>query len=156
MVDYNFCFYSNHLMKNSQQYKQLMKIALLSFLSVWGLALVSAQNVLTKSPELERMLSVYAQKNKSQETIKAWRIQVAALSDRREMEKEKTRFENIFPYYRLEWIYDNPYYILKVKDATFKQKLDALNLLHRIKRRYPSALLILDDVKRDKILNSDF
>lgn len=113
-----------------------------------------AQNVIDLSPNIEKMLSIYAAKNKSQETIKAWRIQVAALSDRREMENEKTRFENIFPYYEVEWLHDNPYYILKIKDAAFKDKLDALTLLHRIKRRYPSALVILDDVKPEKILNS--
>jgi hypothetical protein len=113
-----------------------------------------AQNVINLSPSIEKMLAVYEAKNKSQETIKAWRIQVAALSDRREMENEKARFENIFPYYKLEWLHDNPYYILKIKDAAFKEKLDALTLLHLIKRGYPSALVILDDVKPEKILNS--
>ena len=113
-----------------------------------------AQNVINISPNVQQMLAVYAARNKSQATIRAWRIQVAALSDRREMENEKTRFENIFPYYKVEWFHDNPYYILKIRDAAFKEKLDALTLLHRIKRRYPSALVILDDVKPEKILNS--
>ena len=124
------------MMKQSggQVFKQ--KIFPLCFLLIASILLLPAQSVVVKSPEVERMLALYAQKNKSQETIKAWRIQIAALSDRREMESEKIRFENIFPYYRLEWIHDNPYYILKIKDAVFKQKLDALTLLHRVKRRY--------------------
>jgi len=116
--------------------------------------LVTAQSTVSKSPEVERMLDVFASRNKNQETIRAWRIQIAALSDRREMENEKTRFENLYPYMPLEWEFDNPYYILKLRDAAFKEKLKALNLLHRIKRRYPSALLVLDDVKREKILKS--
>ncbi|NND34525.1 MAG: SPOR domain-containing protein [Saprospiraceae bacterium] len=143
------------MMEKYQMHALFKKLLLLTFFFAC-VVLLPAQNVIIKSPELEHMLALYAQRNKNQETIKAWRIQVAALSDRREMEKEKIRFENIFPYYRLEWIHDNPYYILKIKDAVFKQKLDALTLLHRIKRRYPSALVILDDVKPDKILNPNF
>lgn len=115
---------------------------------------VEAQSEVVINPTIQQMLSNFAAKNKAQETIRAWRIQVAALSDRREMENEKTRFENIYPYMELEWTYDNPYYILKLRDAAFKDKLTAYNLLHRIKQRYPSALLVLDDVKPEKVLNN--
>ena len=109
---------------------------------------------LYEAPKSTECLRVFAAKNKSQETIKAWRIQVVAVSDRREMENEKSRFENIYPTMRLEWIYDNPYYILKLRDAAFKEKLDALNLLHRIKHRYPAALVVLDDVKPEKVFSN--
>lgn len=115
---------------------------------------LGAQNEIIMSASVQQMLNTFAARNKGQETIKAWRIQVAAVSDRRDMENEKTRFENIYPDLRLEWIYDNPYYILKLRDAAFKEKLEAYNLLHRIKRRYPSALLVLDDVKPEKVLNN--
>ncbi len=122
-------------------------LCLLMFSKVAG-----AQNEVRLSTEIDQMLTVFATKNKNQETIKAWRIQLAALSDRREMEIEKSRFENVYPYLELEWIYDNPYYILKLKNAAFKEKLHALNLLHRIKLRYSSALLVLDDVTPEKLL----
>ena len=115
---------------------------------------LKAQSEVILSPSVADMLATFATKNKSQETIKAWRIQVAAVSDRRDMENEKSRFENIYPNLRLEWIYDNPYYILKLRDAAFKERLQAYNLLHRIKRRYPSAILVLDDVKPEKVLNN--
>jgi hypothetical protein len=121
---------------------------------LFGVVLMTAQSEVIRSPEIDRMLAVFAAKNKSQETIKAWRIQVVAVSDRREMENEKSRFENIYPTMRLEWIYDNPYYILKLRDAAYKEKLDALNLLHRIKHRYPAALLVLDDVKPEKVFSN--
>ncbi|MCB0686065.1 MAG: hypothetical protein KDC53_06060 [Saprospiraceae bacterium] len=117
----------------------------------WGTVL-EAQNEVIMSPTIQKMLNTFATKNKSQATIKAWRIQVTAVSDRRDMENEKTRFENIFPNLRLEWTFDNPYYILKLRDAAFKEKLEAYNLLHRVKRRYPSALLVLDDVEPEKVL----
>ncbi|MBK8502121.1 MAG: SPOR domain-containing protein [Saprospiraceae bacterium] len=133
--------------------KNLRSVITLSILLL-GTGLLTAQSVVLRSTEIDRMLAVYAAKNKSQETIKAWRIQVVAVSDRREMENEKSRFESIYPSMRLEWVYDNPYYILKLRDAAFKEKLDALNLLHRIKHKYPAALLVIDDVKPEKVFSN--
>ncbi len=113
-----------------------------------------AQHTIDEDPLVRQMMERFAERNKSRETVKAWRIQTAALSDRRSMENEKIRFENLFPHLRLEWIHDNPYYILKIRDAAYRDKVDALYLLHRIKRRYPSAILVLDDVKPEDLLNS--
>ncbi len=109
------------------------------------------QHTVHENPSVERMLHTYAQKNKAQEKVRAWRIQLAAMTERRSMENEKARFENIYPYYRLEWTFDNPYYILKLKGRAFREKLDALHILHRLKDRYPSAILVLDDVKRQDL-----
>ena len=114
-----------------------------------------AQSSLNEDPDVSRMLQVYASLNKSRTTVKAWRIQVVASSDRRKVESEKQRFENIYPYLRLELVHDNPYYIIKIRDAAFREKIDALHLLHRIKRRYPAAILVLDDVKPEKLLTSE-
>ncbi len=114
-----------------------------------------AQNSLQEPAEVTRMIDAFQAKYKSLETVKAWKIQIAASSDRREIEGQKARFENLFPYYNLEWVHDNPYYILKMKDVAFARKIDALHLLHEIKDRYSfPAILILDDVARDKLLSS--
>ena len=114
-----------------------------------------AQGSLSEEPGVTRMLQEYAARNKSRSTVKAWRIQVAASSNRRRIENEQERFENIYPYYRLELVHDNPYYIIKIRDVAYREKIDALHLLHRIKRRYPSAILVLDDVKPQLLLTSE-
>ncbi len=123
-------------------------------LALMGMFICDAmsQSVVNEEPALERMLEVYAQKNKSQAQVKAWRIQIGAMTDRREMEAELERFENVFPYYNLEWTYDNPYYLLKLKNRAYKYKLDALTILHELKDEYPSAIVILDDVPREDLL----
>jgi len=113
-----------------------------------------SQHSIQENASVERMLQVYAQKNKAQESVKAWRIQVAAMTERRSMENEKVRFENLYPYYRLEWTYDNPYYLLKIRGRAYQDKLDALHLLHQLKDRFPSAILVLDDVKREDLLET--
>ena len=114
-----------------------------------------AQGTLQEDPDVTRMMEAFADLNKSRITVKAWRIQVLASSDRRRVENEKERFENIYPYYRLELVHDNPYYIIKIRDVAYREKIDALHLLHRIKRRYPAAILVLDDVKPQKLLTSE-
>jgi hypothetical protein len=139
---------------NEMLMQKYFKSVVTSIILLLGTVLLTAQSEVVRSAEIDRMLAVFAAKNKSQQTIKAWRIQVVAVSDRREMENEKSRFENIYPTMHLEWIYDNPYYILKLRDAAFKEKLDALNLLHRIKHRYPAALLVLDDVKPENVFSN--
>ena len=122
----------------------------------WGtLITVHAQGSLSEDPGVSRMLQEYANRHKSRSTVKAWRIQVAASSNRRRIESEKERFENIYPYYRLELVHDNPYYIIKIRDIAYREKIDALHLLHQIKRRYPSAILVLDDVKPQLLLTSE-
>ncbi len=114
-----------------------------------------AQGSLQEDPGITRMLDAYAQKNKARSLVKAWRIQVAASSDRRGIESEKARFENIYPYYRIDLVHDNPYYILKIKNVAYREKIDALHLLHSIKERYPSAIIVLDDVKPEELLTSE-
>lgn len=130
-----------------------IKYLILAF-TVVGSMSGMAQNSIQEDPDISRMLSAYAAKNKQQETVKAWRIQVAAGSDRRVIENEQRRFENIYPSLGLELLHDNPYYILKIQDRAYRSKVDALALLHRIKSRYPSAILVLDDVRTEKLLNS--
>ncbi len=124
-----------------------------TFLSM--LTHVNAQGSLREDPDVTRMLDAFASMNKSRSTVKAWRIQVAAFSDRRKVESEKQRFENIYPYLSLELVHDNPYYIIKLRDVAYREKIDALHLLHRVKRRYPAAILVLDDVRPQKLLTSE-
>ena len=136
-----------------------IKIAcLLVVFTLTSIITVSAQSGhINEESSITRMMKIYANKYKSIDKVKAWRIQVAALIDRRDMEKEKIRFENVFPYHRLVWKHDNPYYILTISDVAYLEKLDALHLLHKIKNRYPSAILVLDDVRPEQLLDqSDY
>lgn len=121
-----------------------------------GLSLhLHGQTTISEPSEIAQMIRAYTAKHKSIETTKAWTIQVAVSSDRRTVERERGRFARIFPQHRLQWVHDDPYYILKMKDIAFARKVDALHLLHQIKRRYTSsALLVLEDVPPEKLLQS--
>ena len=130
-------------------------VVLLCLMCTFLITELAAQGTLQEDSGVARMLRTYGELHKSKSTIKAWRIQIIASSDRRKVETEKNRFENIYPYLRLELVHDNPYYIIKLKDVAYREKIDALHLLHRIKRRYPAAILVLDDVKPQKLLTSE-
>lgn len=135
--------------------KQVIKISILLCLC-GGLHVLQAQSAVREPAEITRMIEAFQAKFKSQETVKAWKIQIAASSDRREIERQKARFERLFPYYNLDWVHDNPYYILKMKDLAFARKIDALHLLHEIKNRHSfPAILILEDIERHKLLSSN-
>ncbi len=116
-------------------------------------AVMSAQTEIVMEEAVSTMLRSYAQRNKNQATVKAWRIQIGSMTDRRLMETEKTRFENLFPHLRVEWIFDNPYYLLRLRDVAYRDKLEILPLYQEIRRRYASALLIIDEVPMDKVIN---
>jgi hypothetical protein len=124
----------------------------LLILSVLWPAVVQGQHQIEENPAVESMLQTLARQNKARETVKAWRVQIAAMTDRRKMETEMTRFRNLYPYYSREWIYDNPYYLLKLKGKAYVKKLDALTVLHELKDEYPSAIVVLDDIKREDLL----
>lgn len=118
-------------------------------------AAINAQNVINEPPALTKMIDNYTRQNKSVETVKAWTIQIAVSTDRRKVESEQSRFGRIFPEHRLAWEHDNPYYKLKLRDVAYLRKMDALNLLHQIKRRSTAAaILIREDVSPEKILQS--
>ena len=143
----------NTVMAESRSFSNILKVLIPGCFLLFSFGLFG-QDQIEEPASITRMLNAYTKKNKSQEKVKAWRIQVLATSDRRTIEKEKTRFENLYPHLRLEWVHDNPYYILKIKDIAFGRKMDALHLLHQIKNRYPSAILLLDDVHPEQLLNS--
>ena len=146
---------SSTVMEESNHWKLGALIRCYLYALLLGTPLLGlSQHSIQEDASVERMLQVYAQKNKAQETVRAWRIQLAAMTERRSMENEKVRFENLYPYHRLEWTYDNPYYLLKIRGRAYEDKLDALHLLHQLKNRFPSAILILDDVKREDLLET--
>ncbi len=132
-----------------------IRLVMMTLLGVFWINAIWCQGSLNEDSGVSAMLKAYARLHKSKETVKAWRIQVLASSDRRHVEQEKERFENIYPYLRLDLVHDNPYYIIKLRDVAYREKMDALHLLHRIKRRYPAAILVLDDVKPEKLLSSE-
>ncbi len=98
----------------------------------------TAQNIAVEEEySVSRMMARFGELNKMQSTVPGWRIQLVATTDRRKMEATKDEFMKKYPDISIDWQHAKPYYRLRA--GAFKTKLEAMRVLDRLKRDYPSA-----------------
>lgn len=103
-----------------------------------------AQNVkVSEDYAISQMLQRHIQKSKSKTIVSGWRVQLLSTSDRRKVEEAKQRFMQEFPGVSVDWTHSKPYYRLRA--GAFSSKLEAMRLLHQLKRDYPSAFPAKDN-----------
>ena len=127
---------------NAMEDRNWLLIVVFSFLSLVAEAQADA------SFQLELLTDVYISQNRAIDVVKAWKIQLMSSTDRRKVEAEEKQFEQRFWEYNANWTHDDPYYVLTVNNLAHSEKIDILHTFYRIKKAYPSALLILADVKK--------
>ncbi len=127
---------------NAMVDRNCILIVILSFVSVTAYAQTDA------SFQLELLTDAYISQNRAIDVVKAWKIQLMSSTDRRKVEAEEKRFEQRFWEYNANWTHDDPYYVLTVNNLAHSEKIDILHIFYRIKKAYPTALLILADVKK--------
>ena len=66
------------------------------------------------SPAITKMMDQFMTENKSETTIKGWRIQIITTNDRRKMETAKSKFRSMHPDVKVNWNHVAPYYRVKV------------------------------------------
>ncbi len=93
-----------------------------------------------------QLVDRYVEIQKTTPTVSGWRIQLVATTDRQEMESTLYRFQILYPYIKVDWEHEQPYY--KVKAGAFQTKLDAHRILYLIKRDYPGAYPAIDTSSR--------
>jgi len=102
------------------------------------------QNVYVKEATIvTRMMFHLGQQNQLNEYVPGWRIQILATTDRRMLEKVKTEFQRDYPGILIDWQHDKPYY--KLRAGAFASKLEATELLYRLKKKFPSAYQAKDN-----------
>ncbi len=96
------------------------------------------QNVYVKEATIvSRMMFHLGQQNQLNEYVSGWRIQILATTDRQMLEKVKAEFQRDYPGMLVDWQHDKPYY--KLRAGAFASKLEATELLYRLKKKFPSA-----------------
>ena len=99
---------------------------------------LNGQNVvINEDPKISDMMARMVEINRSDNKLNGWRIQILATTDRQKLEDAKSRFLAKYPALSINWVHAKPYYKLRV--GAFTSKLEAVQLLHRLKRDYPSA-----------------
>ncbi|HFD31255.1 MAG TPA: SPOR domain-containing protein [Gammaproteobacteria bacterium] len=116
----------------------MKRYLLASFFVLFFFHLAIAQNIhVEEEYKISRLMQRFAELNRMNNTTSGWRIQLVATSDRRKMEALRKEFLRNYPDIPIEWEHVKPYYRLRA--GAFKTKLEAIRMLHRLKRNYPSA-----------------
>ncbi len=109
-----------------------------------------AQVTFSEDSAVQSLMSRFTSLQKQQISLKAWRIQVVTTTDRRNMESAITKLSQKYPELSHEWKHASPYYQLKV--GAFEDKQDLQNLLITLKRDFPSAIPVMDDIEKSELL----
>ncbi len=126
------------------------KIVILFLVAFISLGNLSAQTNFQPDYEVSRMVDHYININKSTNFVAGWRIQLMATTDRRKMEEAQKDFMSKYPEVRVDWIHKKPYY--KLLAGAYASKNEALPVLYKIKKDYPSAFPAKDNNIRPREL----
>ena len=125
-------------------------ISILFFILVQNNTVFSQGISVSEEPGITALMNKYLSKNQVEESVKAWRIQIIATSDRREMQSTKAKFSNLYPHIDLDWKHVAPYY--KVAVGAWRDKLSCNAFLGEMKRNFPLAIPVVDNIRKEVLL----
>ena len=125
--------------------------SILMFLS--GINFCQAQEGVTiiENDKIGELMRSYIGQNHQETHIQAWRIQVVTTDDRRKMEQARAKFRSLYPNISTDWKQVAPWYMLKA--GAYKRKLDLEGFLLQVKRNFPGAIPIMDQVEKTQLLS---
>ncbi|MDX1477642.1 MAG: SPOR domain-containing protein [Saprospiraceae bacterium] len=118
-------------------------------LLITGAGDLRAQSI-NEDPLITRMMQDFIRFNRAHQTVRGWRVQVLVTTDRRQMEGTRARFERLYPEYKLTFAHENPFYHLKT--GAFQTRERARPFLRALRKDFPSAFLVADEVEVSEIL----
>ncbi len=122
----------------------------LSVMMTFCVSVMGAQVIIKEEPEVIRLMQVYKSTNQQEPTIKGWRIQIIATSNRSEMERTITRFERLYPQIDYNWEHNAPYYQVRIGAYEKKEDLEAFIL--KLKKEFPMSIPIKDDINKTELI----
>jgi isoprenylcysteine carboxyl methyltransferase (ICMT) family protein YpbQ len=118
------------------------------------IALILALNInaqqITEDPAITRMMQSFVEFNQAHQAVRGWRVQILVTSDRRQMERVRSRFVRLHPEYELHFTHENPYYHLKT--GAFLTQHSARPVLHKLRRDFPGAFLVAGEIALEEVL----
>ena len=100
-----------------------------------------------RDPRLDKLLSWHIEKNTKINGIAGYRIEIFFSPENDAFEKAKQKkieFLSLYPNITVHIKYDAPYFRVRVGD--FRTKNEALKLYTKIKRNYPVAFIVADNI----------
>lgn len=111
-----------------------------------GLAQAQGRVVFEEEYSVSRTFDNFIHKNRSEPTIRGWKIQIISTDDRREMENIRGRFTTLYPGIPNAWKHVSPYYHVRV--GAWKTKNEMMHFLSEIKKDFPAAIPVQDDIQK--------
>jgi len=102
------------------------------------------------SATITQMMDQFTSTNKSQNTIKGWRIQIITTNDRRKMETARSKFSSMYPDIDLKWNHVAPYY--RVKVGAYENKMQLMGFLLELKNDFPGVIPVMDDISKSELV----
>ncbi|MDF1694932.1 MAG: hypothetical protein P1U56_03835 [Saprospiraceae bacterium] len=128
-----------------------MKYILMFFCAFFVVQLNGQGDVnVNASATINQMMDEFTSKNKSEKTIKGWRIQIITTNDRRKMEKAKSLFASIYPDIEVKWNHVAPYY--RVKVGAYENKMQLMGFLLELKEEFPGVIPVMDNIKKTELV----
>ena len=130
-----------------------IKIAVLLIVFSVSVCSIQAQYIENKTviinsdPRIEQLLDLHIAYNKEFPFIDGYRIQLMMQSGNTALDEAdiiKKEFEEIYPQIDTYVTFREPYYRLRVGD--FRTRLEAMEFLENIRRKYPQAWVIKDKI----------
>lgn len=123
----------------------MRKLILAAFLLISGISFAMGQGRVNEKvePKVADLMKLFTDINKSTKTVKGWRIQLLATTDRDRMETALRQFESLYPNILVDWVHAKPYY--KLRAGAFSSKREALQTLYVLKPDYPTAYPVSDN-----------
>ena len=130
----------------------MLKNILTLLLFIGGSQIISAQATITIEEDypIEAMMNKFVELNKSETFIPGWRIQLMATTDRQKVDRQKAKFQSLYPNIPVDWTHSKPYY--KLRAGAYRTRLDAIRAKKSIKNNYPGAYPAKDKIRKSELL----
>lgn len=121
---------------------------------VFSCSVYAQKNIkIEESSSVSYMMEKFIEYGKSNENIKAWRIQIITTDDRREMERATSSFTSQYPTVSMDWKHVIPYYQVRV--GAYENKTQMMPFLLELKKLYPGATPIYDNINKRTLINNN-
>lgn len=127
-----------------------MRFVVSIFLLIFLSSGLKAQIVINQEPSVQGLMERFERLERSQETIDGWRIKIVNTTDRRKMERDNFKFNQLYPNLEAQSQYENPYYSIKV--GAFIKRIDMEPLLVELKNHFPNVIPIRDKISKQEIV----
>ena len=114
--------------------------------------IATGQVVVNEEPAVRNLMDKFERIHKSEDQIDGWRIKIINTTDRREMERARFKFQQLFPDRKSTSSYENPYY--SIRTGAYENRIEVEPFLVTLKEHFPNAIPVRDKIAKEEVLQA--